>query len=52
MTTAATMVYGRVPAFDHFKKIDKTTLMGIMNGKLQETYGISDLYYFWLERDQ
>lgn len=48
----ATMAYDRLPVFDHFKRINETTLMGIMNGKLQETYGITDLYYFWLERDQ
>ncbi|MFS3127879.1 DUF4334 domain-containing protein [Nocardioides sp. Bht2] len=48
----ATMVYDKVPVFDHFKRVDETTLMGIMNGKLESTYGITDLYYFWLERDQ
>ncbi|NYG58285.1 hypothetical protein BJ980_001208 [Nocardioides daedukensis] len=47
----ATMVYDRLPVFDHFKAVDENTLMGIMNGKLQSTYGISDLYYFWLERE-
>lgn len=48
----ATMVYDRLPVFDHFKQVDEGTLMGIMNGKLESTYGISDLYYFWLERDR
>ncbi|MDT0202796.1 DUF4334 domain-containing protein [Nocardioides sp. AE5] len=47
----ATMVYDRLPVFDHFKAVDDGLLMGIMNGKLQATYGITDLYYFWLERD-
>ncbi len=32
--TTATMVYDRMPVFDHFKKVDDATLMGIMNGKL------------------
>lgn len=47
----ATMVYDRMPVFDHFKKVDDDTLMGIMNGKLADTFGIEDLYYFWLERE-
>jgi hypothetical protein len=49
--TTATMVYDRMPVFDHFKKVDDATLMGIMNGKLESAFGVSDLYYFWLERD-
>lgn len=49
--TTATMVYDKMPVFDHFKKVDETTLMGIMNGKLESAFGVSDLYYFWLERD-
>lgn len=48
----ATMVYDNVPVFDHFKRVDADTLVGIMNGKLESTYGITDLYYFWLERDR
>ncbi|WP_215815239.1 DUF4334 domain-containing protein [Pimelobacter sp. 30-1] len=47
----ATMVYDKMPVFDHFKKVDDDTVMGIMNGKLAGTFGIDDLYYFWLERD-
>lgn len=47
----ATMVYDKLPVFDHFKKVDADTVMGIMNGKLATTFGIDDLYYFWLERD-
>ncbi len=47
----ATMVYDRMPVFDHFKRVDADTLMGIMNGKLEAAFGVSDLYYFWLERD-
>ena len=49
--TTATMVYDRMPVFDHFKGVDDRTLMGIMNGKLEAAFGVSDLYYFWLERD-
>jgi len=49
--TTATMVYDRMPVFDHFKKVDDATLMGIMNGKLESAFGVADLYYFWLERD-
>ena len=45
------MVYDRMPVLDHFKKVDADTVMGIMNGKLAGTFGIDDLYYFWLERD-
>lgn len=47
----ATMVYDRLPVLDHFKKVDDTTLMGIMNGKLEAAFGVKDLFYFWLERD-
>jgi hypothetical protein len=49
--TTATMVYDRLPVFDHFKKADDATLMGIMNGKLEAAFGVTGLYYFWLERD-
>jgi hypothetical protein len=48
----ATMVYDKMPVFDHFKKVDDDTLMGIMNGKLASAFGIADLYYFWLERER
>ena len=48
----ATMVYDRQAVFDHFKAVDENTLMGIMNGKLEQTFGVADLYYFWLEREQ
>lgn len=50
--TTATMVYDKLPVFDHFKAVDGDTLMGIMNGKLATAFGIEDLYYFWLEREQ
>ncbi|MBC9712653.1 DUF4334 domain-containing protein [Streptomyces sp. TRM66268-LWL] len=47
--TTATMVYDGQPVFDHFKKVDDDTLMGIMNGK-----GVLDQgrhFYFSLDRD-
>jgi hypothetical protein len=46
--STATMVYDGQPIFDHFKRVDDHTLMGIMNGK-----GVLDgdrHYYFLLER--
>jgi len=47
----ATMVYDALPVLDHFKAVDDDTLMGIMNGKLEQVFGTADPYYFWLERD-
>ncbi|WP_209715291.1 DUF4334 domain-containing protein [Marmoricola sp. OAE513] len=49
--TTATMVYDAMPVFDHFKRVDDTSVMGIMNGKLEAAFGTPDNYYFWLERD-
>ena len=49
--TTATMVYDALPVLDHFKRVDDDTLMGIMNGKLESAFGVTDLYHFWLERD-
>ena len=49
--TTATMVYDAMAVFDHFKKIDDDTVMGIMNGKLEAAFGTADHYYFWLERE-
>ncbi|MFL6062470.1 MAG: DUF4334 domain-containing protein [Marmoricola sp.] len=48
----ATMVYDAMAVFDHFKRVDATTVMGIMNGKLEAAFGTADPYYFWLEREQ
>nr|WP_238391507.1 MULTISPECIES: DUF4334 domain-containing protein [unclassified Mycolicibacterium] len=45
----ATMVYDGQPVFDHFKRVDGDTLMGIMNGKRQRSG--AGLLYFILERD-
>lgn len=50
--STATMVYDAMAVFDHFKRVDEDTVMGIMNGKLEAAFGTADLYYFWLERDQ
>ncbi|MGW1465929.1 DUF4334 domain-containing protein [Streptomyces sp. NPDC002308] len=44
----ATMVYDGRPVFDHFKQVDGTTLMGIMNTKGIPAEG--PFYYFFLER--
>jgi hypothetical protein len=44
----ATMVYDGQPVFDHFKRVDDTTLMGIMNGKHQRRSG--NFLYFLLEQ--
>ncbi|XVU29250.1 DUF4334 domain-containing protein [Actinoplanes sp. CA-054009] len=45
----ATMVYDGRPVLDHFKRVDDTTLLGVMNGK-----GVLDEdgrhYYFRLDR--
>ncbi|USQ85324.1 DUF4334 domain-containing protein [Streptomyces phaeoluteigriseus] len=45
----ATMVYDGQPVLDHFKRVDDTTLMGIMNAKGTPAEG--PFYYFFLERD-
>ncbi|QNP66590.1 DUF4334 domain-containing protein [Streptomyces genisteinicus] len=47
--TTATMVYDGRPVLDHFKRVDDTTLMGIMNGKGIPPEG--PYYYFYLVRD-
>ena len=44
----ATMVYDGVPIHDHFKMVDDTTAMGIMNGKAALDKGRH--LYFYLER--
>lgn len=50
--STATMVYDAMAVFDHFKRVDDTTVMGIMNGKLEAVFGTADHYYFWLEREE
>lgn len=47
----ATMVYDARPVFDHFKKVDDNTLIGIMNGKedvILDKHG--QHFYFILDR--
>lgn len=44
----ATMVYDGTATFDHFKRVDDDTLMGIMNGKNVLWEGRH--FYFMLER--
>ncbi|SEA61658.1 MULTISPECIES: DUF4334 domain-containing protein [unclassified Mycobacterium] len=44
----ATMVYDGRPVFDHFKRVDDNTLMGIMNAK--DINAIGGYFYFLLER--
>jgi hypothetical protein len=45
----ATMVYDGQPVFDHFKRVDENTLMGIMNGSTSLVR--DEHFYFFLVRD-
>ncbi|NDK91877.1 DUF4334 domain-containing protein [Gordonia desulfuricans] len=45
----ASMVYDGRPIIDHFKRVDDTTVMGIMNGKAGVVDGRH--LYFYLDRD-
>jgi hypothetical protein len=47
----ATMVYDGMPIFDHFKRVDDNTLMGVMNGKPGVALAKGHHFYFGLERD-
>lgn len=51
---SATMVYDGAPIFDHFRKVDENTLMGVMNGKSPVGFPPvaenGKYYYFFLER--
>ncbi|MDL9935615.1 DUF4334 domain-containing protein [Gordonia sp. ABSL1-1] len=44
----ASMVYDGQPVIDHFKRVDETTVMGIMNGKGGVIEGRH--FYFFLDR--
>ncbi|MER5478996.1 DUF4334 domain-containing protein [Streptomyces sp. NPDC002734] len=46
--STATMVYDGQPVFDHFKRVDDATLMGVMNVKGVPADG--PFFYFFLER--
>ncbi|WP_024792840.1 DUF4334 domain-containing protein [Tomitella biformata] len=47
----ATMVYDGQAVFDHFKRVDANTLMGIMNGKPELCLDNGQHAYFLLERE-
>ncbi|MGH1565222.1 DUF4334 domain-containing protein [Mumia sp. DW29H23] len=47
----ATMVYDGMPIFDHFKRVDTDTLMGVMNGKPELVLADGQHFYFGLERE-
>ncbi|MER6672725.1 DUF4334 domain-containing protein [Streptomyces sp. NPDC000983] len=47
----ATMVYDGMAVLDHFKRVDDTTLMGVMNGKASAVSADGHLFYFGLERE-
>lgn len=52
--TSATMVYDGSPVFDHFRKVDDNTILGVMNGKpLEGSPPVVDngkYFFFFLER--
>ena len=45
------MVYDGMPVFDHFKKVDDDTVVGVMNGKGSLVFDDGEHYWFGLERD-
>ncbi|MEV8320127.1 DUF4334 domain-containing protein [Streptomyces sp. NPDC059900] len=47
----ATMVYDGMAVFDHFKRVDESTLMGVMNGKASTVSAGGHLFYFALEQE-
>ncbi|CAM5479927.1 hypothetical protein GCM10010329_29810 [Streptomyces spiroverticillatus] len=49
--TTATMVYDGMAVFDHFKRVDDSTLLGVMNGKAAAVSDSGHLFYFALERE-
>lgn len=46
---SACMVYDAQPVFDHFRKVDNRTVMGIMDGK-EQVLDNGKHFYFYLER--
>ncbi|GAB1510886.1 DUF4334 domain-containing protein [Actinophytocola sp. KF-1] len=46
----ATMVYDGMPVFDHFKRVDDDTLMGVMNGRPDVVLAHGKHFWFGLER--
>ncbi|MFJ2738285.1 DUF4334 domain-containing protein [Streptomyces sp. NPDC087440] len=47
----ATMVYDGMAVLDHFKRVDDTTLLGVMNGRAAAVSDSGHLFYFALERE-
>ena len=47
---SACMVYDAQPVFDHFRKVDDRTVMGIMDGK-EQVFDNGKHFYFYLERE-
>ncbi|MGN0063836.1 MAG: DUF4334 domain-containing protein [Nocardioides sp.] len=46
----ASMVYDGMPVVDHFKRVDDSTLMGVMNGKSELVLSQGQHFWFGLER--
>lgn len=46
---SASMVYDAQPVFDHFRRVDDNTVMGIMDGK-EQVFDNGKHFYFYLER--
>jgi hypothetical protein len=46
----ASMVYDSLPIVDHFKRVDETTLVGVMNGKPEVVLDHGAYLYFLLEK--
>jgi hypothetical protein len=46
----ASMVYDALPIVDHFKRVDDTTLLGVMNGKPEVVLDNGAYLYFLLEK--
>jgi hypothetical protein len=46
---SATMVYDALPVLDHFRKVDDSTVMGVMNGK-EMVFDNGHHLYFLLDR--
>lgn len=47
----ATMIYDGLPIFDHFKRVDADTLMGVMNGKAELVLADGEHFWFALVRE-
>ena len=47
---SACMVYDGQPVFDHFRRVDERTVMGIMDGK-EQVFDNGKHFYFYLVRE-